>query len=187
MLAVGTHGFRIYLYSITAQAGKATNNYELLHTLDKHTSYITQIDFGVCVKHQGGSNGASSRGEQHIMYAQKYDNIKKKVVITQSKLTLDQIHMQEAAAALAASSSSSSSLPSNSKKSKSKGLGVHEIETIEQELTPDDIVMQSTCGGDELLFWRARSGEQIKSPAEVKDTWWATFTCSFGWPVQVQY
>ena len=77
-----------------------------------------------------------------------------------------------------------------------------ELETVELDLKPMDIVMQSTCGAYELLFWRmnvpnagaatkdAKSKKsanscQIKSPSIIKDAWWATYTCTFGWPVQV--
>ena len=68
---------------------------------------------------------------------------------------------------------------------------------VEVDLKPHDIVIQSTCGAYELLFWRMHIGDtdgnskksgnscQIKSPTIVKDAWWATYTCTFGWPVQV--
>lgn len=46
-----------------------------------------------------------------------------------------------------------------------------------------DICIQSTDGAGNLFFWRM-DGTRVASAAAVRDVWWATFTCPFGWSVQ---
>ena len=48
----------------------------------------------------------------------------------------------------------------------------------------DSKILQSNCGGYELLFWNTHDGGQIKSANSTKDVQWATFSCALGWPVQ---
>ncbi|KAJ3114413.1 Echinoderm microtubule-associated protein-like 5 [Phlyctochytrium bullatum] len=48
----------------------------------------------------------------------------------------------------------------------------------------DSAHLQSTSGDYELLFWSAPSGQQVTSASSVKDVNWATFSVTFGWPVQ---
>ena len=61
-----------------------------------------------------------------------------------------------------------------------------EIKTIEEErkLERKDICMQSASGVHELFFWNLESFSRIDQPSAVKDAWWATWTCPYGWPVQ---
>eukprot|EP00636_Phaeomonas_parva_P008104 CAMPEP_0118868616 /NCGR_PEP_ID=MMETSP1163-20130328/12066_1 /TAXON_ID=124430 /ORGANISM="Phaeomonas parva, Strain CCMP2877" /LENGTH=2540 /DNA_ID=CAMNT_0006803335 /DNA_START=188 /DNA_END=7810 /DNA_ORIENTATION=- len=48
----------------------------------------------------------------------------------------------------------------------------------------DSKVLQSTCGAYELLFWNAEDAKQITSASDLRDTQWATWTLTLGWPVQ---
>jgi WD40 repeat protein len=48
----------------------------------------------------------------------------------------------------------------------------------------DRVVIRSTCGAYELLFWYAASGARIKFASSLRDAFWATLTCPFGWGVQ---
>ena len=52
------------------------------------------------------------------------------------------------------------------------------------DFSADGTVLQSTCGAYELLFWSVADGEQITSASSLRDTEWATWTCTLGWPVQ---
>ena len=52
-----------------------------------------------------------------------------------------------------------------------------------KKLLPHQIIMQSTCGAYELLFWLG-DGKRVLSATSVRDVEWATFTCTLGWPVQ---
>ena len=49
----------------------------------------------------------------------------------------------------------------------------------------DDYFLQSTCGGQELLYWKMESGEQHTTGAmKLRDEKWSSWTCPIGWPVQ---
>jgi microtubule-associated protein-like 6 len=62
-----------------------------------------------------------------------------------------------------------------------------DLVTVEsRDIIPTDICFQSTCGGNELLFWNI-DGSRLTSATTIKDSWWATWTCPFGWPVQGIY
>ena len=61
-----------------------------------------------------------------------------------------------------------------------------------REVTKSEMVMQSTCGAYELLFWRCteEGGEGSytwkpeSSASKLRDVCWATWTSVLGWPVQ---
>ena len=48
----------------------------------------------------------------------------------------------------------------------------------------DRLILRSTCGAYELLIWEVVSGKRLKFASSVKDAWWHTLTCPFGWGVQ---
>jgi hypothetical protein len=50
-------------------------------------------------------------------------------------------------------------------------------------LEKNDICIQSTSECCELFFWCA-DGNRIQSASALKDAWWASFSCPYGWPVQ---
>jgi microtubule-associated protein-like 6 len=52
------------------------------------------------------------------------------------------------------------------------------------DFSSDSKVLQSNCGAYELLFSDPNTGGQITSASSVKDTDWATWSCTLGWPVQ---
>ncbi|XP_071963510.1 77 kDa echinoderm microtubule-associated protein-like isoform X4 [Antedon mediterranea] len=47
----------------------------------------------------------------------------------------------------------------------------------------DSQCLQSNSGDYEILFWTASTCKQITSSSSMKDTEWATFTCTLGYPV----
>lgn len=177
LLAVGSHDHSIYIYSVSGGSGSGPmelaatgntkhvmNNYELKHELKGHNSYIMHLDFGVCVQTDN-------------VVSQKYDPSTNRVLVMKSKVT---------------DKNSGKDVPrqmtvKNNFLGKSKSMNQFDYEEVEVELTEQDIVLQSSCGNYELLFWRCDEGKQIKSPSVVKDTWWATYTSTFGWPVQGIY
>jgi WD40 repeat protein len=55
------------------------------------------------------------------------------------------------------------------------------------DFSGDNQVLQSTCEGNELLFFNAGTGEPLKHPTSLKDSEWDTQTCVFGWNVQGAY
>lgn len=55
-----------------------------------------------------------------------------------------------------------------------------------RDIISTDICFQSSSGGNELLFWN-KDGSRLTSATTIKDSWWATWTCPFGWPVQGIY
>lgn len=52
------------------------------------------------------------------------------------------------------------------------------------DFSADSIFIQSNCGGYELLFFDANTGEQQVSAPAMRDVEWATWTCVLGWGVQ---
>ena len=66
---------------------------------------------------------------------------------------------------------------------KAKCKGHHSYITA-VDFSTDGKFLRSTSGDYELLFWDARSGSQITSATEMRDTPWATTTCTLGWSVQ---
>lgn len=63
-----------------------------------------------------------------------------------------------------------------------------------RSVAPHELVMQSTCGAYELLFWVAEpeTSSSSKAPlmrpepsaSKLRDACWATWTATLGWPVQ---
>ncbi|XP_033102726.1 77 kDa echinoderm microtubule-associated protein-like isoform X3 [Anneissia japonica] len=47
----------------------------------------------------------------------------------------------------------------------------------------DSTSLQSNSGDYEILFWTAATCKQITSSSSMKDTEWATYTCTLGFPV----
>lgn len=52
------------------------------------------------------------------------------------------------------------------------------------DFSKDSKFLQSNCGAYELLFSDTASGKQVTSASSLKDTQWASRTCTLGWPVQ---
>ena len=52
------------------------------------------------------------------------------------------------------------------------------------DFSADGAKLQTTSGDYELLYWDASDGRQILSATEMRDTVWATATCTLGWGMQ---
>ena len=52
------------------------------------------------------------------------------------------------------------------------------------DFSRDAVNLQSVSSDYELLFWDVATGKQRKSPSEVRDVAWNSFSCILGWPVQ---
>lgn len=52
------------------------------------------------------------------------------------------------------------------------------------DFSKDSTYLQSNCGAYELLFCDVATGEHVKSASKLRNTNWATWTCTLGWPVQ---
>lgn len=52
------------------------------------------------------------------------------------------------------------------------------------DFSTDSSYLQSNCGAYELLFCDVATGEHVKSASKLRNTNWATWTCTLGWPVQ---
>ncbi len=52
------------------------------------------------------------------------------------------------------------------------------------DFSKDGSYLQSNCGAYELLFFNPSTGEQIVAASATRDTEWASWTCTLGWPVQ---
>jgi WD40 repeat protein len=51
------------------------------------------------------------------------------------------------------------------------------------DFSSDSRYLQSTCGAYELLYWTV-GGNRVTSAARMRDTKWASWTATLGWPVQ---
>jgi WD40 repeat protein len=74
-------------------------------------------------------------------------------------------------------------LETKSYSTKFKFKGHHSFITA-LDFSVDGSRLQSVSGDYELLFWDCNSGRQVLSATEMRDTRWARFTCTLGWPVQ---
>lgn len=52
------------------------------------------------------------------------------------------------------------------------------------DFSADSEVIRSNCGAYELLFWKTRTGQQLKEPSKLRDKKWETQTCILGFQVQ---
>ncbi|KAG5192222.1 WD40-repeat-containing domain protein, partial [Tribonema minus] len=52
------------------------------------------------------------------------------------------------------------------------------------DFSEDSAHLRSNCGAYELLFSATDTGAQVTRAASLRDTRWATCTCTLGWPVQ---
>lgn len=52
------------------------------------------------------------------------------------------------------------------------------------DFSADSSYLTSNCGAYEQLFYNAIDGTYINSASQLKDTQWASWTCTLGWPVQ---
>lgn len=63
-------------------------------------------------------------------------------------------------------------------------LNGHHAGVTHVDFSADGSILQSVSHDYELLFWNTSSGKQIKSPSDVRDVKWGTFTSILGWSVQ---
>lgn len=52
------------------------------------------------------------------------------------------------------------------------------------DFSADGSVLQSSDAVRELLYWEVATGKKIHQPSRLRDCFWATWTCCYGWPVQ---
>lgn len=60
----------------------------------------------------------------------------------------------------------------------------HKDAVLHVDFSADGLHLQSNAQDCSLLYWDLR-GNVIKSASLLRDTLWATWTCTLGWPVQV--
>ena len=154
LLAVGSHDKFIYIYDLSHPIDKFTKS---PIKLVGHKSNITHLDFGILLPNEISSTKDITGIEvEKIETLRTFDSYTFKIVTKIIKTKLN----------------STEESP--------------EITYSEANVSKEDIVIQSSSVDDELLFWRidGKSTENIKSALVVRDVWWATYSCLFGWPVQ---
>ncbi|TYZ57872.1 hypothetical protein PybrP1_010272 [[Pythium] brassicae (nom. inval.)] len=67
---------------------------------------------------------------------------------------------------------------------KRKAFAKHNSYITHLDFSADSTLLQSNCGAYEYLFCDAATSEQVRSATAVRNTAWATWTCTLGWPVQ---
>jgi len=63
-------------------------------------------------------------------------------------------------------------------------ISQHQSFITSVDFSEDSAWLQSNCGGLELHFFEADTGLYIPAASRLRDTAWATQTCTLGWPVQ---
>jgi echinoderm microtubule-associated protein-like 1/2 len=61
----------------------------------------------------------------------------------------------------------------------------HSTAVIRMDFSADGSVLQTNDSARELLFWDVATAKQVRSPVSTRDLAWASWTCLYGWPVQV--
>jgi WD40 repeat protein len=63
-------------------------------------------------------------------------------------------------------------------------IGQHQAFITAVDFSEDSAWLQANCGGLELNYFEADSGLYIPAASRMRDTAWATQTCTLGWSVQ---
>lgn len=63
-------------------------------------------------------------------------------------------------------------------------ISQHHSNVTSLDFSSDSAWIQSTCAGYELCFFEADTGIYIPAASRLRDTVWATQTCTLGWAVQ---
>jgi WD40 repeat protein len=168
ILAAGSHDSKIYVYAVGEK--DASKRYEFLYTVNLHSSFVTHLDFGVSLPSAALIAGPAAEllkddidatfiGERYTDLS--FDSHSNKIITEKRTFA---------------------------RKSGEKDSPIEmKIEQIKRDLTVSDFVVQSTSGSGELFFWKCVDGSNIKSPNDVKDVYWLSFTCPYGWPIQGIY
>ena len=159
ILAAGCHDSKIYLFDVN-------NDYKLFNTLVGHSSFVDHLDFGLLLKHDH---------EEKLEKKKQEDG---SLITTMCRVTelFDGDHICRSMVTT---------------KTRTSTSGVSELldsvtsDAPPREVAISEILIQSTSTGvGELLFWRAKASEPLTSATAVKNVWWATLSCPYGWPVQ---
>ena len=158
-LAIGSHDTKIYLYDVA-------KDYELIIALNGHSTFITHLDFGVLLKKKEVKDEKNGL----VTYMERYEKesgmimtvpLRQEVVSSASKQLTKAVLIEES---------------------------IDEENVVVRKIDPkQDVCIQSADSSGNLLFWRITGNEKesrIESAIIVKDVWWATFTCPYGWSVQ---
>lgn len=156
-LAAGCHDKNIYLYPI-----QVNGDYGSPILLCGHSGFVSHIDFGVKLAGRTeiiDSSAQKSNSSEFINISwEVFDEKKKQIVsiVSNRVRVFDGGFIKE-------------SIVSEKKDSR--------------DLTAADVVIQSSSGAYELFYWNL-DGSRIYSSSSMKDVWWITWSCPFGWPVQ---
>eukprot|EP01039_Chlorochromonas_danica_P011314 gene11314-12624_t len=133
-------------------------NYQLLHILKDHTANVSHLDFGVMLRVDFVVEEPQKLPEGLLTKTvqDKYDQ-ENKLILSTVTTTL---------------------LTSNWESV------VKDRTTSSRAATSVDICMRSTSNAAELMYWSLANGKRIQNLKEIKDTWWASTTCPYGWSTQ---
>jgi WD40 repeat protein len=167
LLGAASHDHNLYLFDVA-------DNYSLIKTvLTGHTSHVTHFDFGLLPRNsvvrkpdeaRSLPNGAVETTAVVVTITEAYDAESRTVLPTQSTLTF--VSVTEADGTV---------------KAVDERVDITKLPARNVERA--DICLQSTSGAAELFFWMA-DGTRVQSASAMKDVWWATLSCPYGWPVQ---
>lgn len=167
LLGAASQDHNLYLYDVSDGYAPMKN------ILSGHTSFVSHFDFGFLPRQSVERkpdeaktlpDGAIETTAAIVTTTEVYDPESRTVVPTQATLTVVSVTDADGAVRVVD----------------------ERLETVRlplRNLDRKDICLQSTSGAGELFFWMA-DGTRVHSAAAMKDVWWATLSCPFGWPVQ---
>jgi WD40 repeat protein len=168
-LAAGSHDNRLYIYMKKA----STDTYVLLTWLDHNRSFVTHMDFGVLLNNADApfeveKDKSTPTHRRSIRRQSIYDAHSGKVVNVTKHEKLD-----------------------DNDKVVGTMIKMNRTTANASDVKPTDICIQSTNANSELFFWRCvMKGDSnydivpVESAASMKDAYWSTITCPYGWSVQ---
>jgi len=168
LLAAGSHDNKIYLFD--------TVEYKLLHVLGRdspgHSSYITHLDFGLLLK----KDFVEKDSETELKDDPRSTGVTRNFTLTEeydpeSRMILGARTVTTTLSAMV------SLVPQKLEESR-------EVTALPpRAILAEDICLQTASASFELMFWLS-DGTRMHSATAMKDAWWASFSCPFGWPVQ---
>jgi len=174
ILGAASHDHNLYLFDVQADYATLLKDTKDAIVLKDHTSFVSHFDFGLLLKNvttigddvSRTVNGNVETTSVAVTESETYDPETNMIIPT--KVTNTIISIADA------------SNPSVVIDVETRNV----VETLpSQPIKRENICIQSASGSFELFFWRA-DGSRVFSASFMKDVWWSSFSCPFGWPVQ---
>lgn len=176
LLAAGSHDNKLYLFE--------TENYtKLISVLDHNGSYVSHLDFGLLLNIGSQDLKELVVKETLDLKVTKFDVIRE-IYDTNKKL------IYKYTETITKSTKFANKVETGTVITKDIPI-IKDADKNGRKIEPKDLCIQSTNGNFDLFFWRSESKDKKfstfspqSSASLMKDAYWHTLTCPFGWAVQ---